>query len=169
MKKLILFFTLFLSLQLSANINLDDYDLSDEHRALIQRLIDRGIEDHLILKLIENIQRGNQRPIVYIPEHTALELQQVVIWAEGGAFNAFARYADVEFDLQSYLEDCPNMAIFNFGRATATAHLSTDVLRLFNGRVHQLELMRARQTPQEFRESYLRLIKNTIHSQYIRY
>jgi hypothetical protein len=132
-------------------------------------LIDRGIEDHLILKLIENMLRGDQRPSVYIPEHTALELRQVVIWAEGGAFNAFARYAGIDFDLQTYLNDCPNMAIFNFGRATATAHLSTDVLQLFNGRLHQLELLRARQTPDEFRESYLRLIKNTSHYQYIRY
>jgi hypothetical protein len=167
MKKLILFFILTLSLTLQADINVDDYDLTESQRELVQRLIERGLEEHLILKLIENMQRGPVRPTVYIPEHTEEELRKIVIWAEGGAFNAFASYAGVEFQAERYMNDCPNWPIFNFGRATATAHISIDVLRLFNGRIFQLENLRVTLSQEEFRESYLNLIKDTPHYQYL--
>lgn len=168
MKKLILILTLFLSLSVVAQINPDDYDLTPAQRDLVQRLIDRGLEEHLILKLIENMQRGHQPPPqVYIPPHTQDELLAVQRWAEGGAFKSFAQYAGVEFNFQKYMSDCPNMAIFNFGRATGTAHIRTDVLQRFNGRVYQLELLRARLNPEDFRKSYLELIKSTPHYKYV--
>lgn len=63
----------------------------------------------------------------YIPEHTPELLWELRQWGIGGAFNNFAKEANVEFDRIRYNQDCPNREVFNFGLATGTSCLKMDV------------------------------------------
>jgi hypothetical protein len=149
--------------------DLNQYDLTAEQRQLVERLIDRGLDESLIIKLIDNIIRQRQddeRRAAYIPPHTPHELDDLTRWTEGGAFNSFSRQAGVAFDGQVYMADCPNLPLFNYARATNSTHLGRDVMQLFNGRVHQLQVMLSRD-PESFQDNYLRLIKGTRFEKYI--
>jgi hypothetical protein len=66
-------------------------------------------------------------------------LQEISHWAMGGAFSTFAEQAGVVFDSQSFLEDCPDIGVFNFGRATATSCMDVDVLTSFISVAHVLQ------------------------------
>ena len=65
----------------------------------------------------------------YVPPHTLEDLQDVSVWATGGAFYFYAEEAGYCFDRVAYNNDNPYLALFNFGRATGTSCLNIDVLR----------------------------------------
>ncbi len=65
------------------------------------------------------------------PDHTWQDVMNVTYWAAGKAFANYAEKAGYTFDMQAYMEDSPHWALFNFGRATATACLTVDVLGVY--------------------------------------
>ena len=76
----------------------------------------------------------------YIPEHTTQELYQLRDWAIGGAFSVYAKFAGYDFDKVSYMETCPNLAIFNFGRVVGPqCTQSIDVLASYMSVSYVLE------------------------------
>lgn len=163
---LVLFAALFL-VSAYADFPYEDYDLTEEQRDLIERLIQRGLDDELLHRLARNMeQQNNPPPPTYSPPHTWDELMAVVNWAEGGAFSSYASYAGVEFDGATYWNDCPNQALFNFGRATATQHLRVDVLSRAISRGEGLAHM-LRRSPETFREDYIEQILKTPFAQYL--
>lgn len=97
----------------------------------------------------------------YVPPYTLDLLQEINLWGFGGALSVHARNAGVEFDSQSFMEDCPNLAVFNFGRATATSCLEVDILNGYASGVWVLDnywrksLDEEAREPVNFQEVYL--------------
>lgn len=130
--KILIFF--FFVLSVHAALDFSEYDLNSNQVRLLQKMEASGkYTEEYILELAERMHiartQGPQEPQVYIPPHTDIELEEVVEWARGGAFAAFASYANMKFLADDYRADCPNMALFNFGRATGTEYLKRDVLK----------------------------------------
>lgn len=109
----------------------------------------------------------------YVPPYTMELLQDVKDWAMGGALAVHAENAGVEFDRAAYMEDCPSLALFNFGRATATQCLEVDVLNGYASGVWVLDNYYRKslsQDPEEvvdFQEMYLEKAWEWGFSQYI--
>lgn len=109
---------------------LTQYELTETQ---IETLTDWALEEKFPIDFLHKtaltFQKWNQRPTMYIPEHTPQDIIDVTNWAEGTAFLAYASRAGFLFDRAAYDRDCPNMALFNFGYATETVYLKTDVLQ----------------------------------------
>lgn len=150
----------------SEGIVLDNYDLTEQQREVILRLQERGMDHETLHRFAQALERHNQAQDVYIPPHTPAELQAVVDWAAGGAFAAFASNAQIEFDGARYWEDCPNKALFNFGRATAREYLSQDVLTKAINVSTMLTHSYARD-PENFPTFYREQIAKTPFAQYV--
>lgn len=92
----------------------------------------------------------------YIPPHTYEDLQEVSKWAAGGAFYSFAKNANYFFDREAYNRDNPNLALFNFGRATGTSCLEIDVLKGYISMVWVFEsfLKKANRPKQEVKRTF---------------
>ncbi len=109
----------------------------------------------------------------YVPPYTMEVLQEVQNWAMGGAFSVHAENVGVEFDRTTYMQDCPNLALFNFGRATATQCLEVDVLNSYASAVWVLDNYYRKslsQDPEErvnFQEVYLEKAEEWGFSQYL--
>ncbi len=102
---------------------------------LLLKLEAKGKDDAYLFKMAKGFHLYNttgssteEEEGEYIPPHTEEELRQVLQWAKGGGFSAFLSYTNLKFDYKAYQDDCPNWAIFNFGRATGTEFIKVDLL-----------------------------------------
>lgn len=147
-------------------VDFSKYTLTAKQIELIERLEKRGFSDAELSKLAQSFERSNTRPAVYVPKHTPADLEAVSAWAEGGAFASFAVDANIKFDRAAYFRDCPNWALFNFGRANATEHLGVDVLWKFTNTLVNLNsaLVKRRAS---FRQEYLEYIRPTEFAKYV--
>lgn len=121
-----------LSNPLLAEVDLSTYDLKPEQIELIRKMEAKGkYTEEFLHKLALAIHKTNtqNQHQEYIPPYTETELQETIEWARGGAFAAFANYAGMRFLGEEYRADCPNVALFRFGRATGTEFIKTDVLK----------------------------------------
>lgn len=155
------------SVRLNAAFDVDAYELTDSQRALLLRLHKKGLSEQTLEDAARKMEAANRRPPVYVPAHTQQELEAVTDWAVGGAYRSFAKDAGVEFDYASYMADCPNLALFNFGRATGTAHLRHDVLIKFTSVVFALSRALAR-GQEGFRETYLSMARESGFGKYLK-
>lgn len=137
MKKLFVLIFLIALVQQGAKaaVDLSIYELKDHQLRLLRKLEDRGLrtEDEIIQLAISFDQQNRgvdvqDEPNEYIPPHSRELLEEIKAWAAGGAFSAFAKYAGYQLDGESYRADCPDWAVFNFGRATGTQFLKVDIL-----------------------------------------
>ncbi len=109
----------------------------------------------------------------YVPEYTIDLLQEIDHWSMGGAFSSHARNAGVRFDSEAFIADCPDRAVFNFGRATATNCLEVDVLRGFASAIWVLDnyyrqsLDENSDNPVNFQEVYLEKAEEWGFLQYV--
>ena len=153
---------------LHAEVDYSSYELTEAQLALLERLEERGFSDVQLIQSAETFERSNQPASEpYIPPHTIEELRLVAQWAEGGAYLTFARDAGVEFDRDAFLADCPNVALFNFGKASGTEFLRGDVMLGYYNTAYMLNMILVKSSKEEFRKKYLELISKTEFAKYI--
>lgn len=153
----------------AAGVDYSSYELTESQLQLLDRLKERGFTEEQLRKAAETFEKSNRpQPEVYIPEHTWEELLLVTEWAKGGAYLGFAHDAGLEFDREAYLEDCPNVALFQFGKASGTEFLRSDVMTGYYNTAYMLGLLQAKLSKEEFRQRYLELIEQTPFAKYLR-
>lgn len=95
----------------------------------------------------------------YIPPHTEQDLFDVQEWAGGGAFAIFAKDAGYNFDRETYIADCPNWAIFGFGKALGpVCTQNVDLLSRYISLAFVME-RKLEKDPEEFPEYYYEMAK----------
>ncbi len=123
-----------ISLSLYAEIDITPYNLSSAQVEILRNMeakkkfSDEWLQNFAMAMHNSNLQRERQAN-TYIPPYTQQELEDTIVWARGGAFSAFAQYADMTFDGESYREDCPNVGLFRFARASGTEYIPVDIMR----------------------------------------
>ncbi|TNE97620.1 MAG: hypothetical protein EP326_11170 [Deltaproteobacteria bacterium] len=175
MKKTILTLALLTSISAFSAVDLDNYQLKPHQISLLKKLEAKGWSDDKIRDMAEKFEDYNLNGPAdrneYIPPHTWQDLMNVTDWAAGASFSAFAKQAGVTFDNASYWEDCPNKALFNFGRATGTQYLRVDVLVKVSSLSYALQQYFARDTSSdksEFKKHYFRLLETYHFEQYVK-
>jgi len=134
MKYIIVVMFMSLIVSLRAQIDLSSYQLTENQIKLVRKMesMPERFSSTRIMELVLSMHESNVNPTPqrqeYIPPHTQQELDETVKWAGGGAFAAYAELAGMKFLNEEYKADCPNWAIFNFGRATGTQFLKVDVI-----------------------------------------
>lgn len=89
------------------------------------------------------------------PPHTEEEKFTLADWAVGGAFKLFAEKAGVEFDLESYRNDCPNWGLFGYGYILGPACLDgVDVTRRYSAYIYAFN-QKYQKNKEEFVEYYM--------------
>lgn len=146
-------------------VDFSQYELTAEQLDLVQRLEKRGVADEILVKFINSLN-AEKAPSIFIPPHTAEDLEAVTVWAEGGAYRSFAKDAGIEFDFHAYMKDCPDLALFGFGRTTGIQYLRNDVLQIFSNTVFKLNAILLA-NPSRFREAYLQEIQGTQFAKYV--
>ncbi len=149
-----------------AAIDLESYPLTEKQKKTGRLLIEHGASDELVLKYINACLNSKPAPSIYIPPHTQDELSAVQRWAGIGAFASFADSAGYEFDRKRYLDDCPNWAIFNFGRQTGMTYLKVDVTQSFIGITYGLQQSLSK-NPGAFPEIFWKFAINTGADKYL--
>lgn len=129
MKKLILL-SLLLVAEASAMIDLSKYTLTETQINLLYRFEEKGYSDEKLEEFASKFHSYNLRTSrdQYIPPHTPKLLDEITHWAKGGAFYSFVGYTSYTMDIEAYQNDCPDWAVFNFGKATGTQYLKRDIL-----------------------------------------
>lgn len=134
MKLKAIIFALVISLSLFAEIDISSYELTSSQIEILRNLEAKNkFTDEWLLNFAKamhnsNIQR-EARANMYIPPYTPQELDDTILWARGGAFAAYAQFAGMTFDGVAYRDDCPNVGLFRFGKATGTEFIKIDVLK----------------------------------------
>lgn len=149
MFKYLVTFSLFLAfITAQAALDFSSFELNSNQIRLLQKMEASGkYTDEHILDLAERMHNAQTNPPVsseYIPPHTEQELDDTIEWARGGAFAAYASFANMKFLGEEYRADCPNVALFNFGRATGTEFLKRDILKEAINMSHFLQVNFAR-------------------------
>ncbi len=138
MKIILIFFLLSLIYIGTAVAAMDysDFDLKPHQLSLLVKLEAKGKDEAYLLKMAKGFHLYNttgssteEQETEYIPPHTDADLLAVQQWAKGGAFSSFLSFTNLSFDSESYRADCPDWAVFNFGRATGMEYLKRDVLK----------------------------------------
>lgn len=137
MHKYLTILGLFLLFIITAQAALDfsSYDLNSNQVRLLEKMETSGkYTEEYILNLAQTMHDARVNPqrntrSEYIPPYTEQELEDTIEWARGGAFAAYASYAGMKFIGEDYRADCPNVALFNFGRATGTEFIKRDILK----------------------------------------
>lgn len=172
MKKTIFAVLTVLSFHTYAKVDLSSFELTPEQIRSIRKIEATGKRSEQWLldfaATIEhsNIQRRNHHDM-YIPPFTQQLIFDIQNWAVGGSFSSYANEAGVTFDGDAYNKDCPDWAVFNFGRATGTKYLKADVLQLFFGESYLLGQSYA-QNPENFKKVYLEEAKRRGFDIYIK-
>lgn len=114
--------------------------LTESQKNILAKFEERGMSDEKLLVVANSFHQSNTKtgPIER-PSYSFHEMITVAQWARGGAISAFAEQAGYTFDQKGYMAECPNIALFNFGRATGTAYMPIDVLIYFNRDMYGLE------------------------------
>ncbi len=128
MKKITATLIILLSYLCLGAVDFSQYDLIETQLEVMLKLEERGYSDEKLHHIANLFEKANRKPAEYIPPHTKEELQAVTDWATIAAFSAYAHFAGARFKAIEYNEDCPNRALFNFGRATGIEHLRVDVI-----------------------------------------
>lgn len=163
----VLFITaLLLPIQSFADMDLAAYDLNQKQVELIRKLEAKGTDPTVLKGFAEALQRDNQKKQMYIPPYTQEDLYGVTDWAVGAVFRIHAENAGYVFDYQAYMADCPNIAIFNFGRATGMTVLNHDVLAKFINVLYAMDLAHARD-PENFVAYYKNALENSEFKKYL--
>ncbi|MFT6071063.1 MAG: hypothetical protein ACJAT2_002704 [Bacteriovoracaceae bacterium] len=155
-----------------AKIDLSPFELKPHQISLLLKLEAKGKDDAYLLKMAKGFHLYNttgsstvEEEGEYIPPHTADELEEVVHWAKGGGFSAFLSYTNLKMDYKAYQEDCPNWAIFNFGRATGTEFIKVDVLLGAINISSELQYLYAKD-PLKFEVAFLKVANREGFDQY---
>jgi len=175
MKKILILSTFFFTFTTAnAAVDLSIYDLKPHQIRLLKKLEERGYSDEKIQRMAQNFEDYNLNGPAdrdeYIPPHTWEELTSVQDWAAGASFSAFASQAGVNFDNEAYRNDCPNWALFNFGRATGTEFIKVDVLLKAINMSYALQQYFAKDESEEkseFKKQYFRLLLVSGFDKYI--
>lgn len=175
MKKTLLIALVFgMMTQAQAAVDLSQYNLKPHQITLLKKLEAKGYSDEKIRNMAENFQNynlnGPRDRDEYVPPHTWQELMDVTDWAAGASFSGFAQYAGVDFDNEAYRNDCPNWALFNFGRATGTEYIKIDVLAKAINLSYALQQYYSRDESEDksnFKKEYFRLLKEYNFEQYL--
>ena len=146
-------FTLVTALLLSgftwAEIDLSDYKLKESQIEILRKFEAKGkyteewLHDFALAMHNANIKE-ERRQNEWRPTYTNEELDQVIEWARGGAFSAYADYAGYKFLGELYRDDCPNVGLFRYGRATGTEHIPRDVMKEAHNQAFYLQYHFAR-------------------------
>lgn len=105
----------------------------------------------------------------YAPDHTWEQLNAVIRWSAGDAFAIYAARAGFRFDYESYQDDVPHRALYNFGRATGTTCLPNPTTLGYEQMMVALSVYYSKTLDQQgkapvdnliFRENYLRLAES---------
>ncbi len=136
---------------------LDNYTLSATQIRILTNWAQKGtFSDEELIALAQKFHENNLKPKPYVPPYTFAELNEVMHWAQGGAFATFAQFAGFSFDNKAYNADCPNRVLFNFGMATGTTYFSIDVMMLTSQTFGSLQIMYSH-NPATFPEKFLQL------------
>lgn len=136
---------------------LENYTLSATQIRILTNWAEKGtFSDEKLIALAQKLHENNLKPKPYVPPHTFAELNEVMHWAQGGAFATFAQFAGFSFDNKDYNADCPNRVLFNFGMATGTTYLQLDVMMLTGQTFGSLQMMYSHH-PDTFPEKFLQL------------
>lgn len=131
-----------------------DFDLTEQQIQILESWVAQGkFGDDFILRSAQIFENYNNRPQVYIPEHTSQDIVAVTNWAAGSAYAAFAVKAGYNFDRETFEQDCPHRALYNFGYATERLYLKQDVLQKFFSTFNILAWL-YRSTPDTFAQDY---------------
>jgi len=148
-----------------AAVDYSGFELKPHQISLLKKLEAKGKDEAYLLKMAKGFHLYNttgssteEEETEYIPPHTDEELKEVQQWAKGGAFSAFLSYTKLSFDSKSYQADCPNWALFNFGRATGVEYLKRDVLKGAINMMSELQYHYAKDS-ENFQEKFLELAK----------
>lgn len=139
---------------------LSSMNLTEKQVELLQKWHNENrYPEEKLKKFAKSYEKINRETKPYIPPHNYQEIMAVMHWAEGEAFNFFARFAGYKFDSHRYMQDCPNHVLFNFGRATGEQYLRHDVLRLVLMRLQSLQFMYSH-SPDTFAERFFQVAKD---------
>lgn len=169
---LIAIFLLSISFAFAA-VDLSSFELKPHQINLIRKLEVKGKSEAELLKMARGFHLYNttgssqENPRTeYIPPHTFEELLQTKQWAKGAALFTFIKYTSYSFDGEKYRSDCPNWAIFNFGRATGTEFIKVDVLLGVTNLLSELQRVYSN-SPDSFEEKFIQIAKREKLDQYI--
>lgn len=156
-----------------AKVDFNQFELKPHQMRLLLKLEAKGKDDAYLFKMAKGFHLYNttgsstvEEEGEYIPPHTAEELIQVRHWAKGGGFSAFLSYTDLKFDYKAYQDDCPNWAIFNFGRATATEFIKVDLLLGAINISSELQYHYAKD-PSNFEEVFIKIAEREGFTKYL--
>jgi hypothetical protein len=141
-------------------------DLTEVQIASIKKMEARGVKESTLIAVAKASRKRNNRHREYIPPHTQEELIQVQFWAQGDALLPFAELLGYTFDKKTYKEDCPNWAIFGFGKATATQYIKIDVLSLHSKLQYALHIYFT-QHPETFEGRFLKIAEELDMMKYL--
>jgi hypothetical protein len=148
-----------------AKVDFNQFDLHPHQLGLLLKLEAKGKDDDYLFKIAKGFHLYNttgssseETQSEYIPPHTEEQLVAVKQWAKGGGFSAYLRYTNLEFDFKTYQDDCPNWAIFNFGRATGTEYIKLDLLMGAINITSELQYLYSKD-PGNFEVAYLKVAK----------
>ncbi len=165
-------FVIFLSASLQANIDLSGYSLKENQIKILRDFEAKGkYSEDWLYQLAEAMHNNNrreaQRQNMYIPSYTQDELEATLAWARGGAFSAYADFAGFSFDGESYRADCPNVALFRFGRASGTEFIPVDVMRDATNTAYHLQQLYIKDK-ENFGVSFMELAKKYGMARYLK-
>lgn len=132
-----------------AQIDLSSYDLKPNQIEILRSFEAKGKYSdewlhNFALAMHKNNKKEETRSRMWLPTYTEDELWATIEWARGGAFAAYADFAGYKFLGESYRNDCPNVGLFRFGRASGTEHIPVDVMREATNQAHFLQVQFSR-------------------------
>jgi hypothetical protein len=147
-----------------ATIGFSQFDLKPHQLRLLKKQESLGKGDAYLLSmargfvLYNTTGNSSEHPEQeYIPPHSLEDLMAIQQWAKGAALFSFLEYTEFEFLGEVYRSDCPNWALFNFGRATGTIYLKLDVLQITISLTHELQQLYLND-PEIFNKKYKEII-----------
>jgi hypothetical protein len=155
MKKSIFALTLIFCFQVYALIDLSQYHLTEKQIEIFRTFeAKEKYSQEFLLKLAQAMHNSNIKKDIYIPPYTEQELEETIKWARGGAFAAYASFAGMVFDGESYRDDCPNVALFRFGQASGTEFIPQDVMKEAINQSHYFQVLYSR-NKEDFQQSFI--------------
>lgn len=155
MKKTLLALTLLFCFQAMAIIDLSGYNLTEKQTEIFRNFEEKNkYSEEFLLKLARAMHNSNVQKDIYIPPYTEQELEETIKWARGGAFAAYASFAGMVFDGESYRDDCPNVALFRFGSASGTEFIPQDVMKEAINQSHYFQVLYSR-NKDDFQQQFI--------------
>lgn len=150
-------------------IDLSHYTLTETQINLLYRFEEKGYSDDKLEEFASKFHSYNIRTSrdQYIPPHTPELLDRVTQWAKGGAIYSFVSYTSYTMDIEAYQADCPDWAVFNFGKATGAEYLKRDILHGVINTNAQLQFLYAKDK-ENFEAAFIEVAKSEGFFKYLK-